>query len=284
MTRINCGEWQAKARTALISTSENPGLEAQLLLAFALKKSRTWILAHPETEISPQQQGALSQLLLKLQGGMPLAYLTGKQEFFGLSFMVSPAVLIPRPETELLVEQGLAWLKSRERPIRAADIGTGSGCIAVTLAHHLPELRVDAVDISMAALHIAQANARLHHVSNRVGYLQADLLSALKTTYDLICANLPYIPSETVKNLPVARYEPLVALDGGIDGIIFIRRLLTQAQEFIKPGGAILLEIEYRQGKFISEIAQGVLPGCKIQIHKDLAGLDRLVEIQSSTS
>ena len=280
MTRTDIGSWQAMARSALAPTSENPGLETVLLLAHVLHRPKEWLLAHPEAVLTPEQQEQLSTLLARLANGEPLPYITGRQEFFGLSFIVSPDVLIPRPETELLVERAIDWLRAHPNSTRVADIGTGSGCIAVSLAASLPGIRVDAVDRSFAALRIAGQNAAEHHVSRRVRLVQADLLSAFHGPYDLICANLPYIPSSTLAGLPVARHEPLQALDGGEDGLVFIRRLLEDIRRVTRPGSLILLEIENRQAASVTALVEHVFPHAIVQVHPDLAGHDRLVEAE----
>ncbi len=280
MTRIRIGEWQAAARSALSSVDENPGLIAQLLLAHTTAQTRSWVLAHPETELNDEQHTLLDQYLANLIQGMPLAYLTGRQEFFGLTFAVSPAVLIPRPETEHLVERALAWLTAEHPAGRAADIGTGSGCIAVSLARHVPNLRIDALDRSMAALQIAAKNVRAHGVENQVRLIAGDLTTALRGPYSLICANLPYIPTGDLTGLPVARHEPLEALDGGEDGLNLISRLLQDARRLLWPGSRMLLEIEYRQAAAVTRLAQNIYPSAAISVHADLAGLDRLVDIR----
>jgi release factor glutamine methyltransferase len=280
MTRIKIGDWQAAARAGLAPISENPGLEAQLLLAYNLDRPRSWILAHPEYGLTSEQLLLLDHDLARLVGGTPLPYLTGRQEFFGLSFHVSPAVLIPRPETELLVERALEWVLAQPGPARVADIGTGSGCIAISIAKHDLKVRVDAVDRSFAALRVAAINTGCYDVIDRVRLIQGNLTTALSGPYSLICANLPYIPSADLNGLPVARHEPLEALDGGEDGLLLIRRLLTQSRRVLEPGGCILLEIEYRQAAMVSDLAQACYPGASVRVYADLAGLDRLVEIR----
>jgi len=280
MTRIDIGSWQAMARSALALNSENPGLEAGLLLAHVLDRPKAWVLAHPEAEVTPAQQGQLSLLLDRLVHGEPLPYLTGRQEFFGLLFTVSPDVLIPRPETELLLERALEWLAAHPNQTRIADVGTGSGCIAISLASRLKGVTVDAVDRSFAALRIAAHNAAQHGVSRRVRPVQADLLSALHGPYDLICANLPYVPTTTLADLPVARYEPLQALDGGEDGLVYIRKLLDDSRRVTRPGSIILLEIENRQAAAVTALVERAHPGARVRVRQDLAGHDRLVEIE----
>ena len=288
----------------LTSASETPALDAQVLLAYILEKPRAWLLAYPEAELSPKQEKQLLQTVQRLQNGEPLPYILGHWEFFGLDFIVTPAVLIPRPETELLIEQALEWLRSRPSAHIAADIGTGSGCIAVSLAVHAFNLHFLATDLSLAALEIARLNARRHKVADQIDFLQADLLKPLNVerltdtnnpltetnnpladriyppTFNLIIANLPYIPTSTLLDLAVYGREPSQALDGGPDGLGLIRRLLANAPRVLAPGGLLLLEIENRQGPIAKLLAQNAFPYANISVIPDLAGHDRLVRIE----
>ena len=269
--------------------------ETRLLLAHVLGQSREWVIAHPEAELTDEQHKRFSVLVEQAVNGTPLPYLLGEWEFFGLDFIVTPDVLIPRPETELLVERAIKNPKSQAQPAKSTrnpkipilDIGTGSGIIAVTLAVKLPNAEIVATDISPAALAVAKTNAERHRVTDRIAFLEIDLLSGLITNYQLrltqyalICANLPYIPTADLASLAVARHEPRLALDGGPDGLTYIRRLLADAPHAIAPGGTILLEVEYRQGEAVKALAREVFPEARVEIHKDLAGLDRMVEIE----
>ncbi len=266
----------------LASLSATPLLDAQVLLAHILDKPRTWLLAHPEADLPPEHEEALAQARRRLQNGMPLPYVIGHWEFYGLNFALTPAVLIPRPETELLVERALAWLGSHPACRLAADVGSGSGCIAVSLAVHTLDLHILAADLSLDALQLAGRNAITHGVAERLHFVQADLLSPLvcqPPALQMICANLPYIPSAALPGLAVSRAEPTLALDGGPDGLALIRRLLSQAQACLAPGGLILLEIEASQGQAALALGRAAFPSAQVSLHQDLAGLDRLVEI-----
>jgi release factor glutamine methyltransferase len=192
-----------------------------------------------------------------------------------LEFNVNPSVLIPRPETEHLVERALAWLADHPACRRAVDVCTGSGCIAVTLAVKVPHLHFWATDISTAALAVARSNAKRHTVTEQITFLQADLLAGITTHFDLICANPPYIPSADVP----ATGEPRLALDGGADGMDVICRLLEQAKSHLSSPGMLLMEIEARQGKRVLDMAKGIFPQAQITCHPDLAGWDRIIEI-----
>jgi release factor glutamine methyltransferase len=280
MTKSNAGEWLVEAVRRLAGVSENPGVEAQALLAHYLGKPRAWALAHPEAEMDSQTLARLTAALDRLVEGYPLPYLTGFQEFYGLPFRVTSDVLIPRPETELLVEQALVWLRENPGRRQAVDIGTGSGCIAVSLAKHIPDVQVTAVDISAAALEVARGNAVRNGVSERICFIQSDLLAGVTGRFDLLCANLPYIPTSKLPGLAVARHEPMVALDGGTDGLEFIRRLLAQSVARLAEGGLVLLETEAGGGEAVQALAREYLPAAETNLLKDAAGHPRIVKIQ----
>jgi len=269
-----------KARLA--SLSETAGLDAQVLLAHVIGSSRAWVLAHPEARLTEQQSATMERLLARLEQGEPLPYVLGSWEFYGLAFAVSPAALIPRPETELMVEAALDWLRNRPGRRLAAEVGTGSGCVAVALAKNCPDVRVVASDLSWDALELARQNVSRHGVMDRVGLVQADLLAPSARRYDLICANLPYIPSDQLRSLRVSRWEPRQALDGGEDGLAQIRRLLRQAPEMLRGGGLALLEIEERQGERAEALARRAFPEAKVRLLKDLAGRDRSLRIEAA--
>lgn len=254
-------------------------LAAQVLLARLLKVPRASVLAHPETALTATLAGEFARQIERLAAGEPLAYLTGEREFYGLSFAVSPAVLIPRPETELLVDAARAWLEAHGclARLRVADVGTGSGCIAVALAANLRGLTVLATEIDPRALRMAQVNARRHDVAGRIRFVRSDLIAALARGLDLVCANLPYLPTRALAELAVAVHEPWPALDGGADGLDPTRRLLTQAQQRMNPGACLLLEIEESHGPAACALAREAFPRARLTLGKDLAGRDRLL-------
>ena len=265
--------------------SDWPELDAQLILAHVTGNPRTWLLAHLETLLTPLQIDQTQMAINQLQAGTPLPYILGHWEFFSLDFNITKDVLIPRPETELLVEKAIIWLQASPERRAIADIGTGSGAIAVTLAMHLADARILATDISHEALKVAKHNAEKFHVHHKINFLQCDLLpqptDPLPTErhFDLICANLPYIPTETLHKLPVYGNEPTLALDGGADGLDLYRRLLKLAPDWLVPSGKMLLEIEATQGPKALSLAYDSFNHAKIQLHQDLAGHDRILEI-----
>lgn len=270
-----------------LHNSEAGSLEAQTLLGSLLRRPRSWILAHPEAGFPQDLFIKYLALIRRAAEGEPLAYLTGFQEFFGLSFAVTPDALIPRPETELLVETALGWLSERRQrmphqphPIRAVDLGTGCGCIAAALAVRVPGLRVIATDISFRALALAARNLAALGVAGRVRLLQADLLASLRGPIDLLCANLPYIPAAALDALPVTRYEPRIALDGGPDGLRLIARAIGQSTALLAAGGLALFEIEAEQGEPARDLAERFFHKAAITVIKDAAGNDRLLRIQ----
>lgn len=264
----------------LKSTSDTALLDSQVLLGFILSQTRAWVVSHPEQPLSREESSRYRSSVDWLFAGVPLAHILGKWEFFGLEFKVTPDVLIPRPETELLVEIGLEWLHSRPGRRQAVDVGTGSGCIAIALASRVPDLTVIASDLSAKALLVARQNIVQHHLLPRILPIQADLLPPVRIRFDLICANLPYIPIQSLEKLPVSRYEPKLALDGGQDGLQVIKRLLSSARPSLEPGACILLEIESGQGDLVPATAQGYFPEAQVTLQQDLAGQNRVVTIQ----
>ena len=265
---------------SLTPVSDTPSLDAQNLLANIMGKSRSWVLAHPEAYLSSRELNSYQRYTSAVVEGIPLPYVLEKWEFFGLKFHITPDTLIPRPETEMIVEKAIQWLSINPGHIWGADVGTGSGCIAVTLAKNVPDLSIIATDISYPALNVARSNAHLHSVADRIYYLQADLIPQFSRPLKLICANLPYIPTNTLKELEIFGKEPQIALDGGEDGLALLTRFLNQAPHWIAPGGLILLEIDASQGSQVVDLALKSFPMAVVEVQRDLAGLDRLLVIE----
>jgi release factor glutamine methyltransferase len=277
MTTIRQALYQARQRIAPVS--ESAVHDAQALLCATLGVERTYLLAHPEQALTHEQETRFEQLTGRCAAGEPLAYILGRRAFYDRELMVTPAVLIPRPETELLLEQGLLFM--RQHPDAAVvDVGTGSGALAVTLAAHFPTAAVYATDISPPALEVARRNAAKYQTS--IQFLEGDLLRPLikrRIFVDVILANLPYVATADLPNLAVARYEPHLALDGGADGLELARRLLKQASSVRRESGLILLEIGADQGRAAHKLAAEAFPQARIDVMKDYAGLDRIVRI-----
>jgi len=259
---------------------DEPLLQAQVLLANTLNRPRSWILAHPETSISIDQQNLLLKNLARLEMGEPMPYITGRQEFFSLPFYVTPDVLIPRPETEILVEEALRWLSRQVSPQRIIDVGTGSSCIALSIAYNTTGHFIIASDISLNALHVARTNLSQHQQMKNVQLALANLLQPFLGPFDLLLANLPYIPSQKLEKLAVAKHEPILALDGGEDGLLLIRKLLEQARTRLSSTSLILLEIEYSQEQSASNIAKDIFPEADIRVINDLSGMPRILRIE----
>lgn len=264
----------------LQAITDRPRLEAELLLSHVLGCPRIALWTAPEAPVTAAQVQAFRDLLERRAAGEPLPYLTGRREFYGLSFIVTPAVLIPRPETESLVELALAWLEGHPAAL-VADIGTGSGCIAVTVARLAAQTRVYAVDISADALAVARRNAAQHHVAERITFLEGDLLAPLPEPVDLLIGNPPYVAESAWDTLPPSvRREPREALLAGPRGLSLLRRLLQQAPAALRPGGAVLLELGETQGKAVARLARDSFPAAEVRLRRDLAGKVRFLSVQ----
>jgi release factor glutamine methyltransferase len=268
------------ATDQLREASETPRLDAELLLAHVLGWGRARVLAEGRALLTEGQQAAFRDLLARRAELEPIAYLTGHKEFYGLDFLVDRDVLVPRPETELLVALALQHAGQHNSRL-IADIGTGSGCIAVAVAVYLPRTLVYATDISPAALRVAGKNIERHGVAERVRLVEGDLLHTLPEPVDLLLSNPPYtILSEIDER--VRRHEPHLALDGGPDGLRAYRRLLAATPTKLRPGGVIVFEIGATQGGAVIALARESFPNARIDLHQDLAGLDRVVVIATA--
>ena len=269
-----------EANNRLSKIAETPILDAQVLLAYQLRRDRSWVLSHPEHELSQKDLSILEESLAMLEEHYPLPYITGRCFFYDLEFIVTPDVLIPRPETEMLVEHALSWLKHCKSDQFVLDIGTGSGCIAAAIAVNNPGTRFLAVDLSSSALMVAEQNFCNLGLSNRCNLMRGDLTSAISGKFSLICANLPYIPTGKLQHLPVTQNEPVAALDGGTDGLRIIKRLLEDIIRLTADEVCILLEIEAEQGESAKSLAYQYFPEARISVDQDLADLDRLLIIR----
>jgi release factor glutamine methyltransferase len=296
-------EGMARLRSANVPSHT---LSAELLLMHALGRDRAWLYAHPEEPLDAPNAEKYFALIARRAAGEPTQYLTGKQEFWSLDFEVTPAVLIPRPETEHVIEVALERLGARgikidmktgapSPPLRIADIGTGSGCIAVTLAHELPHAEIFATDISAAALEVARRNALRHGVTDRVRFLECDLLAALlpsaespghasahdaaETQFDLIASNPPYVARNEADSLAreVRDHEPHTALFGGESGVEIYARLIEQAGSLLRRGGILVLELGYNSADRVRAMLTAERRWVNISVTNDLAGIPRVL-------
>jgi release factor glutamine methyltransferase len=300
-------------------------LAAELLLMHVVDRDRAWLYAHPEYSLSVEQQAAFTHLIERRAAGAPTQYLTGHQEFWGLDFEVTPAVLIPRPETEHVIEVALARLNKSnahksnahklsahkilqgkrssgerdDRPLRIADVGTGSGCIAVALAHELPQAQIIATDISAAALAVARRNATLNGVSGRIEFHETNILdyfeslpvldrpnfdpSAGQALFDLVVSNPPYIALSEAAQLPreVRDHEPHQALFAGEDGLAFYAPLIAQAKALLAPGGFLIVELAHDAAARVRRLLQNP-SWTALAIERDLAGIERVLSAERS--
>jgi release factor glutamine methyltransferase len=255
--------------------------DAELLAMYSLGCDRAWLLTHPETPLTSEQAVQYEQLLARRAGNEPIQYITGEQEFYGLKFCVTPDVLIPRPETEHIVEALLARVP-HDAPLRIADIGTGSGAIAVVLAHSLPHAQVTALDVSSAALAVARDNAERNNVADRVRLVESDLLAAVAgETFDAIVSNPPYVAANESLEPQVRDFEPAGALFAGPTGLEIYCRLVPQAHAALKADGWLLLEIGYGQRDAVAQL----LAGWKsLSFVNDLQGIPRVACAQRSVA
>ena len=280
------------AQLAAASTASH-ALAAELLLMHSTGRDRAWIYAHPEAELDENAARTFFELIARRASGVPTQYLTGKQEFWGMECEVTPAVLIPRPETEHVIEVALQRLDersgaNRSESLRIADVGTGSGCIAIALAKELPNAQIFATDISAEALKIAMRNAEKHCLGQHVRFVQCDLLESQECeshAFDLIASNPPYVPCKGKNELAreVHDYEPDTALFGGPTGTEIYARLIAQASERLQPGGLLVMEIGYGASERVCDMLDAH-SWTDIRLTKDLAGIARVVSAKRTHS
>ena len=279
--------WEALqlGRRLLSQVSEEAELDAELLLRHCLKLDRAGIYRRLDEELSVAQEQCYRELVGRRLTHEPTIYILGHKEFFGLDFEVTPAAIIPRPETELLVELAIAFAQVRPHgaPLTIADIGTGCGAIAVSIAHTLPDVHVVATDHSAGALALATRNAERYRVSDRVDFRCGDLLGPLDAPIDLLVSNLPYIQTADWERMApeIREHEPRDGLDGGRDGLRVISRFLEQAPSCLAPGGLLLAEIGDGQGKAAALLARKAFAGATIDVRADLAGRDRVLVVRT---
>ena len=258
--------------------------EAGSLLAHGINKDRTFLISHAEDVLSDRELGDFRDRVERRAKGEPLQYITGSQNFFGLKFKVTPDVLIPRPETELLVESALELIGSANSIPLICDVGTGSGCIAVALLHETSVAHAIALDISEAAIRVAKDNAVHNSVDDRISFIVSDCFQSFFAgvqPFDVIVSNPPYVSDRAIQGLQreVRNYEPHLALTAGGDGLSIIRRLLNEAPDFLKPRGHLLIEIGFDQGEAIQRLIDSSRLKL-LDIHPDLQGIPRIVALQ----
>ncbi len=290
--------------------ADTPRLDAELLLAHVLGTDRVYLYAHADRLLSDEERTRYERLIERRRRREPVAYLVGSRNFYGLEFAVDSRVLIPRPETELLVDTAIAtvdvmsqrvavassWGRGRlaaaamvaetetlPEAVTMADVGTGSGIIAISVAVHCPSVLVWACDVSAGALAVAQRNAQSHGVADRVRLVQGFLLRAIPQPVDIITANLPYIPTHDIDRLApeIAAFEPRQALDGGYYGLQLIGEFLNQAPHSLRPGGVVLLEIGSDQGEVVVGLARRAFPQADVRLVRDFADLDRMIVVRT---
>ena len=278
------------------SGSESPRLDAELLLGKSVGLDRTRIIAYPEAPVGEAAAEAYEADLARRERGEPIAYIRGLKEFHGLAFAIDPRALIPRPETERLVDLAEAEVVTRllaaprptgTPPVRVADVGTGAGTIAIALAvalrrrRMLDEVRIMATDLDPEAIRLARENAVGHVVADRIEFIITDLLPLDGERFDVLAANLPYVPSGDIDGLPIAAsFEPRQALDGGPDGLSVIREMLDRVPRVVRPDGVALLEIGSDQGEQLAAEVVSRMPGWTCEVLPDLAGLPRVARLE----
>ncbi len=269
-----------------------PVSDAGVILCFVIKRDRSFLYTHGDFTMKESEESEYFEYISMRSSGMPLQYITGYQEFMSLDFKVAPGVLIPRQDTEILVETVMKYADchtlSEDRggmPLEILDMCTGSGCIAVSLAHYIKDSCITAVDISRDALEIAERNAFLNGVGHRVRFQWSNLFEGVKgKSFDIIVSNPPYIASEELETLQeeVKAHEPLIALDGGMDGLNYYRQIVEESVEALKTGGVLAFEVGHTQARSVASLMEGIFT--HIKVVKDLGGIDRVVagELQAS--
>lgn len=263
--------------------SATPLLDAQVLLCHVLEVERLYLIINKDRALTNKETFEYNEMIEKRLDGMPVQYIIRNQEFMGLDFYVEEGVLVPRPDTEILIEKILDSIDP-DGKYNIVDIGTGSGAITVSLAKFIKNAHVYSIDISMKALNIARKNAHTHGVTSKISFLNGSLFEPLenidiKGNVDVLVSNPPYIPSEEIRKLQieVAKYEPRIALDGGVDGLDFYRKIVDNGPEYLRSGGILALEVGHDQARKVADLMKEKNRYVEIQITKDLAGIERVV-------
>ena len=276
---ISIAEWRYQSRKILSEISGTAEIEVNAILCMVLNKDLAWCLANSHFALDKGKVKELNEKLESLMTGIPLPYVLGKIEFFRHQFFVDENVLIPRPETELLVETAIEWINHHDKTRKVVDVGCGSGVIIISLLNHFPLINGLGIDISRRALEISKKNKNYHDIDH-LEFVQMDCLTGIQTKFDVIVANLPYIPEDDLKNLPVSKFEPAHALNGGKDGLIVINKLIEQMPSLLNSPGLALLEIQFDQSTRVTQKIRNYLPNAVISILKDYSSHDRIIKIE----
>ncbi|MEI8217378.1 MAG: peptide chain release factor N(5)-glutamine methyltransferase [Eubacteriales bacterium] len=274
-----------------VAESESPKLDAEVLLAYFLKVDRSFLFAHYADDLDEKRSDSFFEIIDRRASGMPVAYIIGRKEFMGISFKVNENVLIPRPDTEIIVEETIKIANEHQKGLgnlEILDLCCGSGAIAVSLAYYLNKAKLTATDISSAALNVARENAKDYKLSGKIKFVQGDLFSPFrskglgKTHFDMIISNPPYIKSEVISTLQreILEHEPMIALDGGESGLDFYIKIIEKAPDFLKKNGYLILEIGHDQKDQILQLLDKIGQFREYRVAKDLAGHDRVVIAQ----
>jgi len=276
---ISIVDWRYQSKKILSEISETADIEVNAILCQVLDNDLAWCLANSETVLDQSKVIDLNQKMNSLMAGVPLPYVLGKVDFFGYQFFVDENVLIPRPETELLVETAIEWINQHEKTKKVVDVGCGSGAIIISLLNHFSEIEGLGIDISRGALNVSSKNKNFHDI-HHLEFVQMDCLSGICSKFDVIVANLPYIPEDYLIDLNVSNFEPSLALNGGKDGLIIINKLVEQLSPLLNSPGLALLEIQYDQSARIVQRIRDYIPTAVISILKDYSSHDRILKIE----
>ncbi len=276
---FSIADWRNQSRKMLAEVSETSEIEVNAVMCKVLNKDLSWCLVNSNLLLNQDDLKKLDKKLASLMDGIPLPYVLGEIEFFGNEFFINENVLIPRPETELMVEAAIEWIDCHRTSEKLVDVGCGSGAIIISILKKFPDLQGYGIDISRGALDISQKNKTHHHIKY-LDFIQMDCLRGMQTKFDLIVANLPYIPEDIVEDLRVSVFEPGIALNGGKDGLVVINKLLEQIPSRLNKPGMALLEIQFDQSAPVIQKIQKLLPGAVISVIKDYSNHDRIIKLE----
>jgi release factor glutamine methyltransferase len=276
---ISIADWRYQSRKILFDISETAEIEINAILCKVLKKDLAWCLANLNFVLDQDAISELNKKLKSLQVGIPLPYVLGTIEFFGNQFLVDENVLIPRPETELLVETAIEWINRHDKIKSVIDVGCGSGVILISILKRFSQIKGFGLDISRSALNISMRNKNFHSIKH-LDFVQMDCLGGIGSKFDVIVANLPYIPADHISGLNVSKFEPELALNGGEDGLMIINRLIEQIPSHLNSPGLALLEIQNDQSARVIQKVQNSLPTAVVSVIKDYSSHDRIIMIE----